>query len=62
MRHSNDSQEDKDLRCYTVATGVVERHCVLHNEEDNRSAGQSEAQNMPVFNRAHYAPLQQNPT
>jgi hypothetical protein len=61
MRRSNDPQEDKDLRCYTVAIGIVERHCVLHNE-DNRSAGQSEAHNMPAFNLTHYGPLQQNPT
>jgi len=61
MLHSKDSQEDKDLRCYTVATGIVERHCVLHNE-DNRSAGQSEAHNMPEFNLTLYGPLQQNPT
>jgi hypothetical protein len=61
MRHCNDSQEDKDLHCYTVVTGIVEMHCVLYNE-DNRSAGQSEVHNMPEFNLTHYAPLQQNPT
>jgi hypothetical protein len=61
MRHSNDSQEDKDLRCYSVVTGIVEMHPVLYIE-DNRSARQSEAHNMPAFNLTHYAPLQQNPT
>jgi hypothetical protein len=61
MFQNNDSQEDKDLRCYTVATGIVEMHFVLYND-DNRSAGQSEAHNMPAFNLTHYAPLQQNPT
>jgi hypothetical protein len=61
MPHINDSQEDRDLPCYTMATGIVEMHFVLHNE-DNRSAGQSETHNLPAFNRTHYAPLQQKPT